>query len=107
MKKIIIIAVIFVLCLCSAGMGYVYGGSNLTLSRYPEFSALRPSKPYGKNRYDAERYQNDVISYRRQAQEYLNNAENDVKRINEAVNDTVEQVNSVVNEYNYWVNSGY
>ncbi|BBF23429.1 hypothetical protein [Sutterella megalosphaeroides] len=100
----------FALLLCLAPLcaqAYVAGGSNLPGYYYPEFSEFPPSKPYGNNRYEAERYRNEVEEYVRKAEEYMENAEYDARRAIEAAEEARDKANRAVEEYNNWVQNGY
>ncbi|MEI7245243.1 hypothetical protein [Pectobacterium carotovorum] len=79
---------------------YVYGGSNLNFSGYPDFSELTPSAPYGNDQYMWNNYKFEVENYVRKAKEYVENGDNDIKRIKEAQQKTINDANQVVEEYN-------
>jgi len=95
MKKILVLSIIALLCTASAGIGYVYGGSNLGFSSYPEFDGWRPSKPYSNDQYEADRYRRDVAEFRDAANEYAENANNDIQRIREASANAIDEANSI------------
>ncbi|MFJ5316850.1 hypothetical protein [Pectobacterium versatile] len=79
---------------------YVYGGSNLNFSGCPDFSELTPSAPYGNDQYMWNNYKFEVENYVRKAKEYMENGDNDIKRIKEAQQKTINDANQVVEEYN-------
>lgn len=108
-KKVVLVILLLV---TASGVifGYVIGGSNLSLSRYPSFSAFKPSAPYysynttiSKWKYDS--YKADVERYIDEAKRYIENADYDIDRISEAKKEVVRQANSVVDEYNKFIKS--
>ena len=79
----------------------VFGGSNLSLGRYPDEDCSKPSKPqlpYSlSNRWEVEGYNLDVDRYNRQRaayvsclREYLENSKNDIARIREKMQEAVD-----------------
>ncbi|WP_312202650.1 hypothetical protein [Kosakonia cowanii] len=95
MKKII-----FILVLPFVSHAAVFGGSNLGFSGYPAFDERVPSPPFTDDRYAWETYTQEVDRYTKRAKEYLENSNNDMKRIQEAQEDAIEKANRVVREYN-------
>lgn len=106
-KLVVLIAVTLILCFVSACAGYVYGGSNLPLSSYPEFYSYKPHPPFGKNSYEADNYRIEVESYVRKAENYIDDAINDIERIQYEIEEARNSANRVVREYNNWVQFGY
>ena len=106
MKILFLILSLVALCACCMGAGYVYGGTNLGYSGYPDFSKSKPYQPYDKSEYSARSYKLDVESYIRAVKEYVENAENDHERINNAIEEAISNSNRVIREYNDWVD-GY
>lgn len=99
-----------VLAVCSIPMSaqaYLYEGSNLDFTGYPEFNPTTPYAPYTKDEYNYNNYKNDVERYEAKAKEYLENADNDIKRIIEAKQEAVEKANRVVEEFNDWASRKY
>lgn len=43
------------LIVSASGSAYVLSGSNLSMSRYPEFDEMTPSKPYDRDEYSAQK----------------------------------------------------
>ncbi|MGQ4630503.1 hypothetical protein [Raoultella ornithinolytica] len=84
----------------------VFGGSNLSFTGYPDFSESEPLPPYDNSDLSKNSYRIQVESYVRSAQEYLDNANNDIKRIQESKNETAEKANRVIESYNNYA-KGY
>ena len=104
MKKLVFL---FIALFCASFLfAYVYGGSNLGFSGYPEFSDYPPSEPYSFNdevsEYEFESYRNEVIRYVDAAEEYVENGNNDIKRISEAQDEAIRRANEAVDEFNAW-----
>ena len=87
-----------------SSFGYVIGGSNLGFLGYEEHSCTKPTPPYKPfsldNQWEIERYNLGVDSYNRELEifydcitEYIENAENDIKRIREAINEAIDTAN--------------
>jgi hypothetical protein len=93
MKKILLLLAVFVLCISSVAFGYVFGGTNLDFMGYPEFSAYLS--------YDPSR--SEVERYIQEAKEYVENGNNDIRRIREAQNEAIRKANDAVRRHN----SGY
>ncbi|MGP1051891.1 hypothetical protein ACJ8PG_23510 [Serratia sp. CY68758] len=77
----------------TAGNAAVFGGSNLSFSGYPEFDEYPPSPPYGNDKYAWE-------NYKREIEDYVENANNDISRIKEAKDEAIQKANNAVDEYN-------
>lgn len=89
-KKILIPAAVIAACTASPALAYVFGGSNLGAFGYPQYSGYLSYDPdYNEMR----RYLDDV-------QEYVENCNNDIQRIQEARDDAISEANRKVNEYN-------
>ncbi|HHP1302596.1 TPA: hypothetical protein ACR599_005402 [Klebsiella variicola] len=84
----------------------VFGGSNLGFTGYPDFSESEPLPPYDNSDLSKNSYRIQVESYVRSAQEYLDNANSDIKRIQESKNETAEKANRVIESYNNYA-KGY
>lgn len=104
MKK----AVLFFLSLFCASLlfAYVYGGTNLGFGGYPSFSDYPPSAPISYNNevseYEFNSYRDKVKNYVSSAQEYVDNGNNDIKRISEAQQDAIDKANEAVDKFNAW-----
>lgn len=98
--------VVFVLGISATATAgaYVIGGSNFTMSRYPEPDCdapySKPTRPYSDDKWaidqynrEVERYNDDLREFRRCGVEYIENANNDIRRIQEAVQDLVSESN--------------
>lgn len=103
-KKIALCLAAIILCSTSISLGYVIGNSNLS-SGYPSFadSRNRPHRPNTNNRAAAENYSREAEQYVREAKSYVEAARNDIRRIQEAVEEARIDANSVVNEYNEYI----
>lgn len=106
-KKTFACLLVFLLFAGSAGAGYIFGGTNLSFTGYPEFDKRSPDKPFGREQWAASMYKDEVERYVKQAKEYVENAENDKQRIDEAISETIRKANKAVDEYNSWVQFGY
>lgn len=84
----------------------VFGGSNLGYAGYPGFTDIAPIPPYIDDQLSWDRYRRDVADYTDRAKQYLDDANNDIKRIQEAQQDAIQRANDVVEEYNRKIN-GY
>lgn len=89
-KKILITTIFIIFWMTSVAFAYVFGGSNLGIMGYPEFDGFLP--------YDPSRA--DMELYIQQAHEYLDNCDNDIKRIIEAKQNAVNIVNDAIYRYN-------
>ena len=78
----------------------VYGGSNLGFGGYPEFTEVAPTPPYTHDQYAWESYRQEVEDYTRKAKQYVEDADSDIKRVQEAQQYAIEKANAVVQEYN-------
>ena len=88
-----------------AGFALVLGGSNLGMFGYDEHSCTKPfppSKPYAFNsQWEIDTYNNEVDyynsereSYVRCIRDYVDNAENDIEIIKEAIESAIDEANS-------------
>ncbi len=87
---------------------YVIGDSNLGPLGYPDFARVHfvyePQQPYdASNSYDNERYRNQVKEYVEKTKEYVEAANNDIRRIREAEEEAISKANEAVDRYNRWV----
>lgn len=100
MVKYLLVSLFFIFCIVPV-FAYVVGDSNLSIGGYPEFDKWKPQKPYsGNDEYSWKRYYDEVNEYTAAAEEYIDNASNDIKRIQEAIQEAVDKANSVVSEAN-------
>lgn len=95
MKKILLLS----LLTPSICFGY-YGGSNLSFSGYPSYDERSPMKPYSNDEYSQNRYKNDVERYVKDAEDYIENANNDIQKIKAAQQEAINNANRVIQEYN-------
>ena len=91
LKKIILSALCITTTASFSSFAFVMGGSNLSLGSYPEFSPYYST--YNMSSYELDRMRRDV-------QEYIENGNNDIRRIQEAQQEAVEKYNQAVREYN-------
>lgn len=72
---------------------YVSGGTNFGFSGYPKPSCFKPFRPTDIGGELAMRiYITNMELYRQCVTDYIENANNDIKRIREAQDDLIEQV---------------
>lgn len=106
-KRLIALVIVLTLSLFSL-FAYIYGGTNFSFSGYPSFDDRAPSKAYTSyngsvSRSTYESYKDSVEDYVEEAKKYIENANNDIKRIQEAQKAAIDKANKVVDEYNSWV----
>lgn len=89
-----------VLLMPTACLATVFGGSNLGFGGYPEFSEVAPTPPYTNDQYAWENYKQEVDAYTAKAKQYLEDANYDIQRIQEAQQDAINKANAAVQEYN-------
>lgn len=102
--KGILFSVLIVGIFPSFASAYVVGPSNLTLGQYDEFSKIKPTEPYDRNRNSYDMYRSDVEDYVRAAKEYVGACDNDIERIREAQQEAIDNANRVIRDFNDWVN---
>ena len=100
-NKVLPVAVLLTLSLvASISHSIVFGGSNLSLSSYPSANCYKPSKPYKpysfSSQWEVDSYNSKVDSYNSSMRIYTNcintyveNAQNDIERIKEAISDAI------------------
>ena len=86
---------------------YVYGGSNLPVFGYPSHDCSQPySKPYKpysfNSQWEVDQYNREVRQYNDELEEYfscikeyVDNANSDLKRIQDAAQDAINEANSL------------
>lgn len=90
MLKKILCASLLLVSYTASSFAYVYGGSNL-YGMYPAFSYYVAYNPT----YD------DLMEMRRKVQEYIENGNSDIQRIQEAQEDALQQYNRAFQNYNF------
>lgn len=95
MRKILLLS----LLTPSICFGY-YGSSNLSFSGYPSYDERSPMRPYSNDEYSQDRYKYEVEKYVKDAKDYIENADNDIKKIKAAQQDAINKANRVIQEYN-------
>jgi hypothetical protein len=92
-------------CLClgltNYAIGAVFGGSNLGFGGYPDPECVKPYKPpqpYGSSETEVEIYNSQVRTYNSELEvyiscirEYLDNADDDIERIQEKAQDAIDK----------------
>jgi hypothetical protein len=74
---------------------YVFGGSNFGFSGYPDPTCYKPMRPFDlTNQLEVDLYNNDLNIYIQCVKEYLENADNDRKRIEEKEDDAIAKAKS-------------
>lgn len=100
MKKYVIVISCIIIISTTFCFAFVFGGSNLGFSGYPEFSKSKPIKPIYYDKFQHENYISEIQRYERDLKEYLENAKNDVQRIQESMQTAVEEYNEIIAEAN-------
>ena len=112
MKKKVLVLLIIGCVTVFTLFALVLGGTNFGIGGYPRFSSSKPTKPFtsyfsnntvSKREYD--NYRNSVLDYVEKAQTYLDNADNDIKRIKEIKEEVIDTANKVIDEFNEWSRS--
>jgi len=92
MKYSKILSVIGLLAISTSASAYVVGGSNLDFLGYPKPECMKPTKPYDlSNEYAVMDYNSDIKQYIQCVKTYIENADNDIERIQEAANDLIKE----------------
>ena len=92
MSQVFIISLL--LALLNPVSAYAIGGSNLTLSSYPECTCYKPMKPILINsQWELDDYKFQYDQYIDCVNEYIDNANNDIKRIKEKAEEALNEAN--------------
>jgi hypothetical protein len=104
-----IILFLTLFCASSIALGYVIGSSNLGIMGYPDFSSsrMKPIKPYSRDSYSMDRYYHDVKIHVEEADRYIEAANNDIQRIQEAAEKARNEAREAIREHNNFVKFGY
>ncbi len=98
---------ILTLMASSNSFGLVLGGSNLGFRGYEDHTCSKPYvapiKPYSfDSQWEIDSYNRQVTQYNYELEafigcikEYVENANNDIKRISEAINEAIDEANSL------------
>lgn len=93
-----ITAIITIIMICSVSVpshAIVLGGSNLSFVGYPEHACYKPYKPYQfHDEYEIDSYRYEVETYINCINEYVENSNNDIQRIQEAAQSALDEANS-------------
>jgi hypothetical protein len=101
MKRLFITTLIVVLCPLTA-YAYVFGGTNLGFGGYPSHTCMKPNKPFKPYSFDSQweidsynaevdAFNSDLQLYSDCIDEYLENANNDIKRIKLKAKEAVDE----------------
>jgi len=75
---------------------YVSGGSNLGASRYQSAYCNKPYKPFDfTSQWEVDSYNSDAKRYIDCIKTYVENANSDIKRIQEKANEAINEANSL------------
>lgn len=98
MKKIIFLSI-----LNAFAFGLDIGSSNLdTLVGYPSHSCSKPYIPYRfSSEYEFENTKSEVENYLECIKEYIEAANNDIKRIEDKKQEAIDEAKDVIREFNY------
>lgn len=92
MKRWIVTAGLALTLVSGTSWAIVIGGSNLGVFGYPEHDCVKPRRPLPPvDQWAADSYNRDARRYRDCMIEYLENAENDIKRIKEKMEEVVDE----------------
>lgn len=86
---------------------YIGDKSNFGLSEYPEFYRSQPYPPAGKDKFSYDQYRYEVEEYVKKTKEYLEAADNDIRRIQDAQEKAARKAKQVIEDFNNWVQYGY
>lgn len=109
MKIVISIILLSILSVGLFAYSFIFGGSNLGYMGYPEFSDMPPNEPYTGydkiiSEVEYESYRREVEEFVENAKEYVENGNYDIKRIEEAQQEAIDKANEAIDDFNYWVN---
>lgn len=104
-SKIVLLLAGIMLCSTSVALGFIFGPTNLDMFGYPEFAKKHyaPSTPYSRDTYSMENYRHEVERYREDARKYIEAADNDIRRIEEAKAQAIRDANNAVEQYNRFI----
>jgi len=96
MKLLPVLCVISLVAIAPQADAYVVGGSNFELDEYPSPNCTKPTKPFDlSDQMEVDDYNADVETYIACVREYVENGNNDIKRIQEAQQDIIREANSL------------
>ena len=74
----------------------IFGGTNLGFMGYPEHECMQPYKPFEfTDQFQVDQYNRDFERYIDCIKEYVENADNDIKRIQEAAEAAIDEAKSI------------
>lgn len=102
--KTTLTAIAFLVFMPTNASALVFGGSNLGFMGYPSHNCIKPSEPYKpysfNSQWEIDAYNNEVDSYNsefkqyaRCIEEYIENADNDIKRVKEKAQEAIDSYN--------------
>ena len=91
-----ILIAVFSAFVASSSSAAVFGSSNLSFSGYPRHDCYQPNQPHGSDRYQWESFQRDAERYVDCINEYVEAANNDMDRIQEAQKDALSEARSFI-----------
>lgn len=104
-RKLMVIGVLLV-----AGSGFIFGfvmgGTNFSISGYPKFFRYKPSTPFHTGtiaEWEYDSYQSSVERFVDEAKTYVENADNDVRRIRESQQEAIDAANDAIDDFNDFV----
>lgn len=97
-----IISILLVLLFPLSAYAVVFGGSNLGFGGYPSHDCSKPTKPFKpysfNSQWEIDSYNSEVERYNFQLQQYLScideyieNANNDIRRIKEKAQEAIDE----------------
>ena len=95
-KKIALIALLAGFAFSTPALALVFGGTNFGFMGYPDHTCSEPYKPYQfTDQYQVDRYNRDMEEYIDCINEYVDNAANDIKRIQESAQSAIDEANAL------------
>ncbi len=88
--------IIALLVMSSSAFAMVFGGSNLGIMGYPKHSCSKPYKPFEfTSQFEVDNYNRQLAMYIGCIKEYVENANNDIERIQEAAKSAIDEAKSL------------
>ena len=96
MLKQVSFFVLFLFLLSSGPAFSRYGSSNMGIGGYPESSCTEPHPPYTNDKWAWDNFKEEVSSYGRCVNDYVEAAKNDQEEITEKANQTIREYNNFI-----------
>ena len=94
--KVTLLSAIMFFIFMTNSQAVIFGGSNFDFSGYPKHKCSKPYKPYQfTDKYEVDRYNNELQHYINCIEEYVMNSNNDLKRVQEAAREAISEANSL------------